>query len=391
MNPAPGRLAFVCPRFAGESGAGGAETLLWELSRRLARAGRPVSFLTTCAVNHFTWADALPPGRRDVDGVEVRFFPVDPARDPRAFHAAQERISRGGPVPREVEDRWRKHSVNSPALIDHLETEAGRYERIVAGPYLFGVILAVAGRFPDRTILVPCLHDEPFARLPAVRETFHAVRGCLFNSEPERDLANRLYGFDSARGAIVGMGLDAFEADPRAFAAASGIEAPYVVYAGRREAAKDTPLLIDYVDAFRRRTGRDVRLVSCGSGGMERRDFVADLGFVTEARKREALAGAAAFAHPSRLESLGIALLEAFLAGVPGLVRAQSETLRWQCARSHGGLWWRAYPEFEEELIRLLDDPALRRALGRQGRAYAASEYSWAAVEQRLSGALARL
>ena len=65
------------------------------------------------------------------------------------------------------------------------------------------------------------------------------------------------------------MGIEPFEADKRAFAARTGIAQPYVIYSGRREEGKGTPILVDFLDAFRRRTGRDVRLVMTGSGPVD--------------------------------------------------------------------------------------------------------------------------
>ena len=35
------------------------------------------------------------------------------------------------------------------------------YDRIVIGPYLFGLSYFASQAHPDRTYLVPCLHDEP--------------------------------------------------------------------------------------------------------------------------------------------------------------------------------------------------------------------------------------
>lgn len=390
MSGAGRHLAFLCPRYAGAAGAGGAETLIKSLAQRSAKAGYRVTFLTTCAVDHFSWKNVLPPGSRIEDGLEVRFFPVDEGRDEAAFHAAQDRLCRQASIPPDVEAQWFRHGVHSSALLTHLREEGGQYDRILAGPYLFGLVIAAAQQSPDRTWLIPCLHDEPFTRLSVIREMMARVRGCLFNSEPEQRLAGRIFGFDPRRGVVVGMGLEPFEVDPAAFAARHKLHAPYVMYAGRREPAKSTPLLADYLDAFRKRTGQDVRFVCCGSGPFEQRSFVKDLGFVTEREKHEAMAGATAFIHPSRFESLGIVLLESFLAGTPGLVSSQSEVLRWQCARSGAGLWWRGYPDFEEELMCLLSDRDLRDRMGRQGRDFVRSEYAWEAVDRRLFEALDR-
>ena len=80
------------------------------------------------------------------------------------------------------------------------------------------------------------------------------------------------------------------------------------------------------------------------------------------------MAGALAFVHPSTFESFGIVLLESFLAGTPALVHARSEVLRWQCRRSGGGLWFRHYPDFEEELLLLLNNENLRKRMGAAGK-----------------------
>lgn len=388
---APRTIAFVAPRFAEGATVGGAETLLRRLAERLAAAGRSVTFLATCARDHFTWANELPPGRRRAGDLEVELFPVNADRDVALFLKRQSAIDRGEALDRGAQMEWLRHSVNSDALLERLRDGADGFDRIIVGPYLFGLIWRAAQVAPERTLLVPCLHDEPFARLEVIRELFAAVRGCLFNSEPERELAARLLGFPRARGAVVGMGLEPFDADPSAFRRARGLTKPYVFYCGRREAGKGTPLLTDYLRAFRDRTGRDVELVCAGHGPLDALPFVRDVGFLPEKEKHDAMAGAAAFVHPSVMESFGIVLLESFLAGTPGLVHAGSAVLRWQCERSGGGLWFRHYPDFEAELSLLLDDPALRARLGEQGRAFARREYAWPAVEARLFRALEEL
>ncbi|WP_448578499.1 glycosyltransferase family 4 protein [Thermosphaera sp.] len=389
---APRTIAFVSPRYPEGATVGGAETLLRRLAERLAARGAEVAFLATCARDHFTWANEWPADTRRINHVEVRRFPVDTNRDHALFLARQAAICRGETLSPAAQEEWLRHSVQSAALIEWLQTEGRRFERIVAGPYLFGLVNSVARGFADRTLLVPCLHDEPFARQPMIAEMMRAVRGCLFNSEPERALAGRLYGAEVARrGAVVGLGLDPFEADPHAFAARHHLSAPYVFYCGRREAGKGTPLLTDYLAVFRERTGRDVRLVCAGSGPLDLQPFVHDVGFLSEAEKHEAMAGAVAFIHPSTMESLGIVLLESFLAGTPALVHAGGEVLRWQCERSGGGLWFRHYPDFETELQWLLDHPELRAALGRQAQAYVRREYAWETVERRLIHALEAL
>jgi glycosyltransferase involved in cell wall biosynthesis len=320
----------------------------------------------------------------------VAYFPVDEDRDVAAFLRLQEIISRRGYVTEADEQTWLRNSVNSRALVAHLA--AGNYDCVVAGPYLFGLVHAALRAAPAAAVLVPCLHDEGFAGTRAVADLFRRVRAILFNSAPERELAQRLYGLPKTAGAVVGMGIEPFDVSGEGMAAELGLAAPYMLYSGRREDGKGTPLLMEYLALFRERTGRDVKLVLTGSGEIHPpeslRPHVRDLGFVSEAVKRRVMAGALAFCQPSVNESFSIVLLEAWMARAPALVHAACAVTRRHCEESGGGLWFRTYPEFEEELRLLLDRPDLRAALGAAGRAYVRREYAWDAIDRRLLAAL---
>lgn len=385
------RIAFVCPRFAEHGTVGGAETLLKALAERAAAAGREVDFLTTCATNHFTWENTVEAGTRKFGNLNVTFFPVNEDRDVNTFLGIQGSIDKRMRISRAEEEAWIANSVNSRSLIQHLRDNADRYDRIVTGPYLFGIAYFASQVAPAKTVLVPCLHDEPFAYLTIMHDLFHDVGNIIFNTEPEKQLAHRLYDLPD-RGTVVGMGLEPFSADSQAFAKRTGMVQPYVMYAGRREVLKGTPLLTEYMHTFRQRTGRDVRMVFTGSGQIDApdamRDAIIDLGFVGEQEKHEAMAGAVCFVHASVNESLGIVLLESWLAGAPCLVHAKGVVLQDQCERSGGGLWFRHYPDFEECLLRLLDDHTLRDALAAAGRRFVLEQYRWEAVEKRLLAAL---
>ena len=384
------RIAFVCPRFDEQGTVGGAENLLRELALRTSAGGREVHFLTTCARNHFTWANEKPAGVREFEGMTVHQFRVDEDRDLERFLDIQDRISHGGEVSDEEEQAWLDNNVNSRDLVAHLLDTS--YDRVVAGPYLFGLTWRAIQAHPGPAFLVPCLHDEPFAQLRIMQRLFRKVSGFLFNAEPERRLAFRLFDLSAAHTAVVGLGLDAVEADPKLFSRRHGLQSPYVVYAGRREPLKGTPMLADNVDAFRRRTGRDIKLVITGSGEIEAPaslyPHIIDCGFAPDTEKAEAMAGAVAFLHPSVNESLSIVILEAWLVGTPCLVTAFSDVLRYQCEQSHGGLWFRNYPEFEAQLSLLLDRPEIRDQLGQNGKQFVKREYNWDAVEKRLLTAL---
>ena len=384
------KVAVVSPRLHEPGTVGGAETLLHSLALDAVALGHEVELLCTCAKDHRTWANELPPGSFERDGMTVRRFPVDP-RDMDAWARVQIALQNGEEVSDAEAVAWLENSVNARELVGRLRD--GGYDRVLAGPYLFGLTWSVARAVPGKTLLVPCFHDEPYSHVGPLLDAFRGVRGFLFNTEPERELAHRLMpGLAPRVEAVVAMGLEPFEASKSAFAERTGIRAPYVVYSGRREEGKGTPVLVDFVDAFRRRTGRDLHLVMTGSGDVQVPSSLApafhDLGFVSEAEKREAMAGAVAFVHPSVNESLSIVLLESWLARTPALVHAKGVVLRSQCERSRGGLWFGSYPEFEEELLWLLENPAAAAKLAEQGRAYTVAAYAPDAVRARLGKAL---
>lgn len=387
------QIAFICPRFPAGSTVGGAETLMKHLARLAVSAGHSVTFLTTCAENHVTWENTVSPGIQTVDGIEVHFFPVRENRNVAEYHRLQERISRGTVLSRDDQERWMNQCVNSDELIRFLVESGSRFDRILAGPYLFGLIYHAAQIFPERTWLVPCLHDEPFARQDVIRDLFAMVRGALFNTAAEKDLAHRLFDLAEDFGSVVGMGIELPESEDAPNPAASALNGePYVLYSGRRETLKGTNLLAAYLDAFQSRTGRAFRWVVTGSGPIDLpsglHDRVIDLGFVSEAEKVSVMRDAAVFIHPSINESLGIVLLEAWRVGTPGLVHAGSEVLRRHCEDSGGGLWFRFYPDFEEALSRMLDDSRLRQSMGDSGRDYVRRVYSPDAVRDRFDHAL---
>ncbi len=388
----PPRIAFVSPRFSEGPTVGGAETLLRQLAERLVAKGWQVDYLTTCARNHFTWENEIPPGRKTISGITVHFFPVDSNRDLDTFISLQNRISRSAELTREEELSWQKNNVNSQALYHYLKTEGHHYDHLVMGPYLFALVYFASQIHAEKTLLLPCLHDESFAHLKIVREMFLNVKGWIFNATPERDLAHRLYGIDLNKAHVVGMGLDGFTTNPSLFRQRHQLSTPYLIYSGRREPLKGTPILLDYLDVFRERTGVDLKLVLTGSGPYDPPTRLAphirDLGFVSEQGKHDAMAGALAFCHPSVNESFSIVILESWLAGTPVLVHGAGEVMPDHCKKSNGGLWFRNYPEFEEALSLLLAKPALRDAMGKAGQHYVQQNYAWASVETRLLAAL---
>ncbi len=390
-------IAFIVPRY-GERVVGGAETLCRLLAEDLTAHGTTVDVLSTCAIDHFSWRDELPAGETHEGGVRVRRYPVGD-RDPDAWAVRHAAIDRGEQLSYGDQVEWMADSVWSPGIMRASE----EYEWLVAMPYLFGTSFWAAVADPDHTVLVPCLHDEAHARQDAVLDMLCSAKGLMLNAAGERSLVERLIG--SHRGGtahlrttpwIVGGGFDEQPVptadEVASFCAAHDAEPGYVLYAGRRERAKGVDDMYAHYRLYREVSSQPRPLALMGSGDSQPPPDIAphviDFGFVDLADRAKAYAGAAALIQPSRLESFGMVVFEAWLAGTPALVNAQSDVLREHCAISGGGLWFDDGPSFAEALALMTEDPAVNAALARAGRDYTLTEFRWAAVRQRFHGAL---
>src|SRR3972149_1038669 len=155
-----------------------------------------------------------------------------------------------------------------------------------------------------------------------------------------------------------------------------GLETSYVLYAGRIDAGKGCAEMLSFFERYQRGRSEAAELVLIGRLAMSepRQDGVRYLGYLKEADKSAAMAGARAVVCPSPYESLSIVLLEGMSLGVPGLVSARSAVLKDHCLRSNGGLFYADGDEFAEALDLLVRDRALREALGAGGPRYVRQE-----------------
>jgi glycosyltransferase involved in cell wall biosynthesis len=375
------RLAFVVPWF-GPGIGGGAEAECRDTARALAARGVPVEILTTCARDHASpWMNHYPEGPDEVEGLRVRRFKVR-LRDPQSYVRLDWRLSLGGTLSSHEEEQFVAQSINSHDLYVHLAAERDRYWYVFI-PYCFGTTWEGALAAPDRSLVVPCLHDEPFARLAAARRVLRAVRAVGFHVPAERRLGEAVAGGDPGNFVLVGEGVNTdIAGDGDRFRKKYRIFDPFLLYAGRKAPEKNTPLLIDYYARYRL-THPDTRLklVLIGGGGVRVPDRlgrdVLDLGFVPVQDKLDAYTAALALCQPSLRESFSIVMMEAWLCGAPTLVHGACAVTREHCEAANGGLWFENYFEFVETVELLLGDAGLRRALAASGRAYVLAHFSW--------------
>lgn len=211
----------------------------------------------------------------------------------------------------------------------------------------------------------------------------------------ERDGLARL-NVPAQRLAVIGGGLDV---DPTLLASAAAsppvLPRPYALFIGRVSFEKGAIHAAEAVLALNRQ-GTAVHLALVGQAAPEFERFYArlspeerrvirPLGSVTEAEKHALLAHAALLALPSRTDSFGIVLLEAWAharpvigaraGGIPGVIDAGENGLLVEFG---------AVEALAGTMGRLLDDADLRERLGRNGRAKLQREYTWDRVAARV-------
>jgi glycosyltransferase involved in cell wall biosynthesis len=242
-------------------------------------------------------------------------------------------------------------------------------------------------------LLIPCLHDEGFARLLALAHMFRSARGILCNAPAERRLVQRLYGVEPDRIAVIGDGIRVkARGQAEAFRHRFGVEGPFLLYAGRKSWGKNTHLLVTYFERYLKRRQTPLRLVLIGPGRIRIPDScrhrIVDLGYVSEQDKRNAFAAATLFCQPSVNESFSLVLMEAWVEGTAALVNARCDVTREHCEMSHGGLFFEDYGEFEAALDLLSSSPRLRESLADQGRRYVKANFTWEQVVDRFVQAI---
>lgn len=380
------------PRY-GDEVVGGSEAVMREAAEGLAGRGWDVEILTTCARDHYTWANAYPEGVTRRGDVTVRRFPtVPPAIEERDLFGR--RILLGLPLSYDDQCRWINATLRVPGLFKYLVAHAGEYDVLILSPYLSWITVACVDVAPERTVLMPCLHDERYAYLEIFRALL-AKPACLwFLSEPERDLAAGLgaLGVQTVTGAGVTVPASY---DPESFRRRYRLDRPFVLYAGRREPEKGWDALLAGFELAVGTYGLAMDLVSIGAGEPMVPPSIAhrvrDLGFVTEADRNNAFAAAQAYLQPSANESFSRTVMEAWLAGTPVIASSRGAVVRWHCERSRGGLVYGDDLELAQCLMLVAEAPQAARELAARGRAYVLEHYPWDRVLDRMEDALSLL
>jgi glycosyltransferase involved in cell wall biosynthesis len=167
---------------------------------------------------------------------------------------------------------------------------------------------------------------------------------------------------------------------------------PFLLYGGRIDPGKGCEELLEYFQTSRGEGG-DATLMLMGSKLMPLPDdpHVRFAGMLPDSERLHALEAATVVVVPSPYESLSLLALEAFAVGTPVLANARAEVLVDHCRRSNAGLFYADRWEFVEALKLLERDPALRAAMGENGKHYVNSHYRWNTILTKYERLFSRL
>lgn len=382
------RIAFVSPWY-GEKAKGGAEAELRELAHHLYEIGVDLEILTTC-VRDFTsdWnINYYPEGIERCKGIPVRRFPVR-TRDEEAFDRINAKLLRRKNLTKAEEEVFQREMINSPKLYQYISEHQDQYALFVFIPYMFGTTYSGIQICPEKTAVIPCLHDEGYAYMRLWREVFPPVRGMVFNAAPEKELAERLYNLAHVKTVVMGIGMETdVSGDAAYFRMKYGITEPFILYAGRKDAGKGVGELIQYYAKWKSRSGKAVKLVLIGGGNIDipegLKDDVLDLGFVSAEDKYGACSAALFLCQPSQYESFSLVIMESWLCARPVLVHGNCAVTKNFVQESGGGLYFANCKEFAKCVDYFLKHPEESGIMGNNGRRYVHAHFSWPVILNR--------
>jgi glycosyltransferase involved in cell wall biosynthesis len=395
------RIAHFVQRYP--PALGGSEAYFARLSRHLVERGHQVTVFTTNAIDlEAFWSKrgrCLPTEVTWEDGLEIRRYAA--WRWPGRRYILKTLSF----IPNRP---WQCLTMACNPIVPAMWRDAGRrnvpFEIVHATAFPYGWPLACAQRLARRLgvpfILTPFLHlgdpDDPRDRMrrgylsPALLSLLRAADRVFVQTNVERDALLR-EGLPERKLVLQGMGVDLTSCtggDRMRARREWGVEPDEIVigHLANNSREKGTvDLLLAAEQAWQR--GQRFRLVLAGPEMANFRQFwtqfgsrdrVNRLGVLDARQKKDFFAGLDVFALPSRSDSFGLVLLEAWANGAPnvayraggiaGVIRHQVDGLLVKC----GDIL-----SLAQALGRLCGDEALRRRLGAAGRQRALHEFVW--------------
>ena len=393
---------FVLPRFYPYRG--GYENTILSFARSLVKSGHRVTVFTTTANDlESLWVPGyrtFPPGQIAVDGITVNRLPI-------CYNKMRRRATRFlGLVPywRWKAQFWRP-GFRIPGLQEALRTAGA--DLIHIGPLPYNTVMYAGLRAAELqglpVIATPCTHlgedtNNQVAQFYVQPHLIAMLSRCdrvLCMTGTERQRLQEL-GVPAGKLAVIGHGIEvdtAIGGSPERLRQQYKIDGPVVLHLGMKAYEKGTIALVEAMKLLWSR-GSKAWLVMAGPSLSAFDEYLAanalgcprlvNLPPFEDELKRDLLAAADVVAQPSRVESLGLVVLEAWAAGKPAIA-ADIAVSRELVTGSGGGLLvpFGDAGRLAAAIAQLLDDPEMRQAMGMRGQKKALADYQSGYVFQR--------
>lgn len=267
----------------------------------------------------------------------------------------------------------------SPSLLDFLSAHEHEYKAIISFSYCFPHTIFGCNIAPQKTILVPTVHNEGDLFRSIQTKLFSGVKHIAFNTPEEEKLARRVFGNKMAPSSIVGVGVDVAAPAPKTVVTQKyNLPQNYILYFGRVCESKMGNLIGWFLDYKKKHPG-DVKLVLTGRIFMQKKEHndIVYTGFVSEEEKTALILNSKLVVNPSKNESLSLLLLETMWLGKTLLVNGKSDVMKQHCIKSgHAAQYYVSKNDFIKKLHHMLSNTDIAET-SRKAKAYVEENYNW--------------
>jgi len=372
----PQKIIFVIPWY-GKDATGGAEIQCKTLAEHLHESGLDIEIYTTCSKQfQGEWKDDLKPGKYLEDQISVTRFKLDQRNKP-LFDSINQKIISLQKISLQEEKDFFQNNINSKDLINAIKKDSTSL--FIFMPYLYGTTFFGFKVHPERSILIPCIHDEGYAKMNLVKQMLSNVGAISFNSLSEKQFASSLTKL--SKNEILGEGIDfpQKEVEPKKFRDKHNLN-KFILCAGRKDEGKNTPLLVDYFCKYLEKNNSDLKLMLTGKGTVDiPTKFSKNIIDVYLSRDEldDAYSASTILCLPSINESFSRVIMESWTNKTPVLVNEKCNVTKNFCIESNGGLYFNNYSNFESCLNYFLNNPDMAAKLGENGFDYVKKNYEW--------------
>ena len=402
------KVVFVVTGY-GEKVNGGVEQHCKMLAERLV-TDYDVEVLSTCVQNYVKGENEIPAGDEWINGVLVRRFMAEPIHpELHRFYVRKSKwirkfrkilyqlnilrfIADVYPIWRqmnEIEQRvMQSYMFYSPRLIAHIQKCKNEYKAIIPINISYPLAYYTSLCAPDKTILVPTMHYESSTFRAIYTEVFTSVAYIGFNTVSEQRLAENIFGRRMSPHGLISVGINVVaDADWVDVKRKYNLPEEYLLYVGRIDKGKLNHIVQYFLHYKARYANSKLKFVLVGglfSAPVSHSDLIYT-GFVSENEKYAIIRHAKIMVNPSKFESLSLILLEGMQLGKPMLVNGKCEVLKEHCSKSEKAAlaYWNKN-DFISKLASLETSSELCREMGKKGKVYVETYYSWSVIMERL-------